>query len=299
VRSRLAVLAVAVALVVPVVFAGSAVAVTNGQYDGNNHPYVAYLDNGVFACSGTILSPTVIVTAAHCFSDSTSALGTNTITGAPIVRVSFDPNLINDTNAQRNWFYGSYYFDPGFQIGAGGGLPGFDTHDEAVVILTAAGCAVPAGLTGSCGPVPASATNGQYGALPSLDEVDSLAMGTPIDLVGFGVQNFVNGGGPCDGPCKKRTGDAFTRFFAPTTLIASNNSISDEFIKLHSNKGGTCFGDSGGPNLLGGTNTVLAVNSFVANAICSGNTYSYRIDTAHALGWITSTVAAQGGSLPS
>ena len=58
--------------------------------------------------AGTLPSLTVVVTAAHCFSDSTSGLGTNTITDAPIVRVSFDPYLINDTNAQRNWFYGSY-----------------------------------------------------------------------------------------------------------------------------------------------------------------------------------------------
>ena len=38
-----------------------------------------------------------------------------------------------------------------------------------------------------------------------------------------------------------------------------------------------------------------AVNSFVANAICSGNTYSYRVDTPEALAWITSTAIAHGG----
>jgi secreted trypsin-like serine protease len=79
--------------------------------------------------------------------------------------------------------------------------------------------------------------------------------------------------------------------------VIARNSISEEFIKLHSNMGGTCFGDSGGPNLLGGTNIVLAVTSFGANAICSGNTYSYRVDTAQALAWITATVRAHGASL--
>jgi hypothetical protein len=39
-----------------------------------------------------------------------------------------------------------------------------------------------------------------------------------------------------------------------------------------------------GPNLLGGTNIVLAVNSFVANDICSGNTYSYQVDTGRGAG---------------
>jgi len=271
----------------------SAHAVTDGRYDGNAHPYVGYEDNLLYSCSGALLSPTVMLTAAHCFSDSTSGLGTNTVTGAPLVRVSFDPNLPNTPAAQRTCYVGSYYFDPQFAIGAGGGLPGFDTHDVAVIIFTTEGCHVPTGTVSTyrCGPIPPAATLNQYATLPSLDLVDTLAMGTRVDLVGYGVQNFVNGGGPCDGPCKKQPGDSTTRFFAPTTLIASNNSISDEFIKLHSNKGGTCFGDSGGPNLLGGTNVILAVNSFVANSICSGNTYSYRVDTAEALSWIRATVA--------
>ncbi len=272
-------------------------AVTNGTYDGNNHPYVGYEDNQAFACTGTLLSPTVMLTAAHCFSDSTSGLGTNTTTGAPLVRVSFDPNLINTPAAQRTWYVGAYYSDPQWVIGAKGGVPALRHPRRRDHRLRGAGLPHPDRQRqhlplrrdpriGHPRPVRHPARGQPRG---------QLAANTAVDVAGYGVQGFVNGGGPCDPNCKKSEGASATRFFATTTLVASNDTLSDEFIKVHSNKGGTCFGDSGGPNLLGGTNVVLAVNSFVANSICSGNTYSYRVDTPEALAWITSTAIAHGG----
>jgi hypothetical protein len=90
------------------------------------------------------------------------------------------------------------------------------------------------------------------------------------------VASAAGGGGP---PQPVIT---LTRRFAPSDLIQSNNRSSAEFIKLSANPGagkrGTCFGDSGGPDVLGGTDIVLAVNSFVTNGNCAGVTYSNRVD---------------------
>ena len=52
------------------------------------------------------------------------------------------------------------------------------------------------------------------------------------------------------------------------------------------NQSGVCFGDSGGPDLLGGTDTVLAVNSYVTNYNCAGVGYSSRVDIPEILEWI-------------
>ncbi len=83
-----------------------------------------------------------------------------------------------------------------------------------------------------------------------------------------------------------------TRYYAPSALVSGNFVHSDEFMKLALNpgggSGGTCFGDSGGPDLLGGTDTVLAVNSYVTNVNCSGVGYSMRVDTPDVLAWINS-----------
>ena len=51
-------------------------------------------------------------------------------------------------------------------------------------------------------------------------------------------------------------------------------------------KGGTAFGDSGGPILLAGTNVILALNSYVVNANCAGVTYAQRVDIQDIQNWI-------------
>lgn len=157
----------------------------------------------------------------------------------------------------RDFVQGTFHPDPAWCPGCGSGLQGFDSHDVAVVILDR------------------NANPGGFAALPALNLVDTLANNTPVDIVGYGTQGFVRGNGT------PQEVFLFTRYFAPSLLIQSSNVASDEFLKLTANPaagGGTCFGDSGGPDLLGGTNIVLGVNSYVTNGNCAGVTYSQRVD---------------------
>jgi len=52
------------------------------------------------------------------------------------------------------------------------------------------------------------------------------------------------------------------------------------------NSGGTCFGDSGGPNFIGTSNVIGGVTSFARNGNCAGTGGVYRVDRFDDLAWL-------------
>src|SRR4051812_41351210 len=126
-RRILCTAAAAAAVLVP---AAPASAITNGAPDGSGHPNVGglvadtpYSDGTSIYCSGTLIAPTVFLTAAHC------AEGDR-------VRVTFDPAYeIGDPV-----YAGTFHSDPSYN-GAQS-----DPHDIAVVVLDKAPKITPARL---------------------------------------------------------------------------------------------------------------------------------------------------------
>jgi hypothetical protein len=287
------------AAAVMLVSATGAVAITNGQPDNDNHPYVGLMvaldDEGVpqWRCSGSLLTPTVFLTAGHCteapaahveiwFDDGpipTDPDYTAAVAADPDGSVSCDDSALFDGYPCQGDAGGTPHSFPGFCTGCGNGLPNFAFRDVGVVELDA--------------PVPTSVV-AEYAQLPEEGLVDTLANKTPADFVGYGVQFQANIPGsqlPQPPPFYRWTGPK-QRMFAPGALVSGSFRHSDEFIRFSLNagggNGGTCFGDSGGPDLLGGTDTVLAVNSYVTNVNCSGVGYSQRVDIPEVLEWIRS-----------
>ncbi len=65
-------------------------------------------------------------------------------------------------------------------------------------------------------------------------------------------------------------------FTGDFSMLLSNNAYS----------GGTCFGDSGGPNFIGNTLVVGGVTSFGINGNCAGTGGVFRMDTKKALDFV-------------
>jgi hypothetical protein len=223
------------------VAAPAALAITGGSLDGSAHPAVGLLladrGNGPEAdCSGTLVSATVFVTAAHCTADLASAR----------VWVSFDPRYVAGSSSLLP---GTAHSDPQW------GLVKGDSHDLAVVVLDS--------------PV--------TGVTPL-----ALPKAGALEAAGVSSQAFTNVGyGYAD---RSFTFDGYRRW-----STSSFNNVKPTELRLSEKNGGVCFGDSGGPRLLG--NVVVAVTS-TGNKNCTGQSISYRLDTPAARAFLSTFVAA-------
>lgn len=233
-----------------------------GQPDNGRHPYVGMLaffeDGDVYShrCSGTLVSATVIVTAAHCTSGMASA------------RAYFDEIVTVDRTDPRNGLRGTPFTDPGFDDFASG----FDgeTHDIGVVVLQK------------------SIKGAQTGSLPTLNYLDQLAaslgtQGVTFTTVGYGVQDV-----------KPGIVAEIRRMVAEVRLVSLKEALVDgsqiATTGAKGTGGATCFGDSGGP-FFRDDRTVVAVTSWGPNPTCAGSGYAYRTDTVSARAFLGQFVA--------
>jgi V8-like Glu-specific endopeptidase len=212
--------------------------------------------DGRFRCSGTLISPTVVLTAGHC----TEGPATN-------VLVSFDDALVPDPLAPgitaeekaaraTHYLTGTAHPDPGWD----GKLSFSKQHDQGVVVLAAPATTKwpdiePAPL------LPVGTLDANQGALKNETFV----------LVGYGV----------DIGAKKQQIVVPERRMTTAFLKSVQSEVVAFQINENDSKagGGSCFGDSGGPVFLG--EYVAGDASYVNSLTCNATGAYQRVDTAY------------------
>jgi hypothetical protein len=293
-RTWAAALAVTAAVAIPVW------AITNGVPDGGEHPYVGQLiffvpdeidprfnDPGAwFTCSGTLLTPTLVLTAGHCAHGigldgvATTPSGGN---GGNDVWINFSEapdftglppstNFIPDDNAQRYLEWTAFFnAHPDWIRGTSTAHPQYDPnafflHDLGVIELDE-----PVSVSG------AQFSHGQLAPLGYLDQFFAKPKNKQrFTPVGFGLNKVLPVlavGGDTRQKASSLLLDATGVFGVPRGVAVK---FSNNAGKKHS--GGTCFGDSGGPVFDGATNVIVAVTSFGISPNCTGVDGGYRTD---------------------
>jgi hypothetical protein len=260
--------AVLLGLILLLVVAIPVAAVTNGEPDAGRHPFVGLMvaddadGNPLWRCSGTLISDTVFLTAGHC-------------TEPPAARATIwfaeDVEATPDYGTPAGYPFegdvdGTAFTHPDYNPAA------FFLYDLGVVVLDE--------------PVPMD----EYGELPDLEVLDGITgrdKKAALTAVGYGLQEI--------NP-NRYTGER-DRLLATLDLIDTKGVFGvprGTAIKVsgsgvggdNSDSGGTCFGDSGGPQFLADTNIVAAVTSFGLNGNCAGVGGGYRVDQADDLDWL-------------
>jgi secreted trypsin-like serine protease len=235
--------------------------ITNGSVDGNAHPAVVLIVMDVggqpaFRCSGTFIAPKVVLTAGHCAGEPGEFSGVRVFTESDVENGNNNfPFAGPNTIEAAEW-----HAHPLFTESA------FFRHDAGVIVLTKAF------------KLPAS----QYGKLPAADQLEVLQPGsaTTFTAVGYGLQRI----NPAFVVAEK------IRMNAEPHLIQIDTGFTGDFSLLLSNNastGGTCFGDSGGPNYLGSSNVIAGVTSFGLNGSCGGTGGVFRLDRQNVLDFVT------------
>jgi len=234
--------------------------ITHGTLDGDAHPGVVLVVIDVagvptWLCSGTLIAPKVVLTAGHCAGEPGEFSGMRIFTEADVEHGNnnfpFDgPNSV----AAVAWHSHPQFTEALFFL-----------HDVGVIELKAAVN------------LPSSA----YGHLPALNQLDELKAGrsTTFTSVGYGAQKISG---------KNEVADLI-RMSATPFLVQIDNKFTGDFSLLLSNTGatgGTCFGDSGGPNFLGGSNVIAGVTSYGPVKNCGANGGVFRLDRTDVLAFV-------------
>jgi V8-like Glu-specific endopeptidase len=233
---------VAAMLVASLTMALPAAAITNGSLDGNAHPNVGglvaptqYSDGTWLYCSGTLISPTIFLTAAHCGEDGEA------------VRVTFDTAYV----AGDKTYSGTFQSDPLYTWSQN------DPHDIAVVVFDKAVRGITPAL------------------LPKAGSLSNLSSTQTFTSVGYGAYEVTNSPG------------GHQYLYNDVRMVATGtlNSINKAWLRISMNpatgNGGTCYGDSGGPNFLG-TTRIVAATTITGDAVCRSTNVVYRLDTESA-----------------
>ena len=231
--------------------------ITFGHPDGNGHPNVGAMivqePDGVMYlyCSGTLISPTVFLTAAHCTA-AAAAYGAD----PHDAYVTFDPVWDATASLHR----GTYSLNPNY------GHDAHDANDVAVIVLDE--------------PI----TDITPASLPTAGLLDAMKKdhelkGQRFVTVGYGTLRDDKTKGP-------HSLDGYgTRYYAEQTFLALKPYWLQNSMNPSTGSGGTCYGDSGGPHFLGDTDMVVSL-TVTGDAWCRATDVTYRLDTDSARSYL-------------